>query len=207
MVEMHLLSVNANFRYDPVYALGTVTSFDRFMQGYRPERDLPSIFEALCRAIEGDAQKYRQDAERLKTLASRLSIEEFLSWSNSLSSREGESELYECFKEIAFNDKFKYSRLFAIGLYSLLEQIDGEAIKDEEKCNEILDKLCETLKLPTEKVQKDLELYRSNLEKMEQARAALEDILQADRKQRQQALLEKNKPEDASGEKDGASSS
>ncbi|HAX86545.1 MAG TPA: photosystem II biogenesis protein Psp29, partial [Cyanobacteria bacterium UBA11370] len=33
MVEMHLLSVNVDFRYDPIYALGVVTSFNRFMQG------------------------------------------------------------------------------------------------------------------------------------------------------------------------------
>lgn len=207
MVEMHLLSVNANFRYDPIYALGTVTSFDRFMQGYRPERDLPSIFEALCRAIEGEAQQYRQDAERLKTLVEGVSVEEILSWSHSLSSHERGSELYECFKGIALNDKFKYSRLFAIGLYSLLEQLAPEAVKDETQCNQLLEPLCETLKLPTEKVQKDLELYRSNLEKMEQARAAIEDALQADRKQRQQALLAKNKSEETSQEKDEASSS
>ncbi len=40
MVEMHLLSVNADFRYDPIYALGVVTTFDRFMLGYRPDTDL-----------------------------------------------------------------------------------------------------------------------------------------------------------------------
>ncbi|MDY7013856.1 MAG: photosystem II biogenesis protein Psp29 [Cyanobacteriota bacterium] len=207
MVEMHLLSVNANFRYDPVYALGAVTTFDRFMQGYRPERDLPSIFEAMCRAIEGDCQTYRRDAETLKSLAGRISAEELLSWSSSLSSHGEGSELYECFKEITLKDNFKYSRLFAIGLYSLLEQLDPEGVKDEKRCNQLLDELCQTLKLPVEKVQKDLELYRSNLEKMAQAQAVIEDTLQADRKKRQQALLEKKKPEDASGEKNEASSS
>ena len=39
MVEMHLLFVNTDFSYDAIYALGVVTAFDRFMQGYRPEHD------------------------------------------------------------------------------------------------------------------------------------------------------------------------
>ena len=30
MVEMHLLSVNVDFSYDSIYALGVVTTFDRY---------------------------------------------------------------------------------------------------------------------------------------------------------------------------------
>ncbi|MER3587246.1 MAG: photosystem II biogenesis protein Psp29, partial [Mastigocladus sp. ERB_26_1] len=44
MVEMHLLAVNVDFSYNPIFALGVVTSFDRFMQGYQPESDRESIF-------------------------------------------------------------------------------------------------------------------------------------------------------------------
>ncbi|MFM6203351.1 MAG: photosystem II biogenesis protein Psp29, partial [Dolichospermum sp.] len=48
MVEMHLLSVNVDFSYDAIYALGVVTTFDRFMEGYQPEQDQESIFQAIC---------------------------------------------------------------------------------------------------------------------------------------------------------------
>ncbi|MGD2181718.1 photosystem II biogenesis protein Psp29 [Lusitaniella coriacea LEGE 07167] len=212
MVEMHLLSVNVNFRYDPIYALGVVTSFDRFMRGYRPEQDLSSIFNALCQAVQGDPQTYRQDAENLKNSVQGLSIEQISSWNSSLASQGSASNLYERFKEIAFNDSFKYSRLFAIGLYSLLEQIDAEVVNDEKQRNSILQELCESLKLSTDKVQKDLDLYRSNLEKMDQVQAVLEDALQAERKRKQKRALEKQPatpteepaPE-ASGEEDSSS--
>ena len=80
MVEMHLLAVNVDFRYDPIYALGVVTSFDRFMQGYRPERDKTSIFDSLCQAIGDEPQHYRNDAERLEALAKRLSGKELIAW-------------------------------------------------------------------------------------------------------------------------------
>ena len=54
--------------------------------------------------------------------------------------------------------------------------------------------------LPEDKVQNDLELYRSNLEKMAQAQAAIQDMLDADRKQREQRAQAKNEatiPSDA----------
>jgi photosystem II biogenesis protein Psp29 len=47
LVEMHLLSVNVDFHYDPIYALGVVTSFEKFMEGYRPGR-INRIFLMLC---------------------------------------------------------------------------------------------------------------------------------------------------------------
>lgn len=192
MVEMHLLSVNVDFRYEPIYALGIVTSFDRFMQGYRPEQDQESIFDALCQAVGGDAQKYRQDAERLLASAQHLSGQELVSWISSGTPLNGASELQESLEMIANNPKFKYSRLFAIGLYTLLEQADAELIQDEKRRNELLKQFCEALHLPAEKMEKDLELYRSNLEKMAQARSVLEDALMADRKKREQRTLDKN---------------
>jgi len=41
------------------------------------------------------------------------------------------------------------------------------------------------LHLPEDKVSKDLDLYRSNLEKMAQARIVLQDVIQAERKKRE----------------------
>ncbi|MBD2579271.1 photosystem II biogenesis protein Psp29 [Oscillatoria sp. FACHB-1406] len=194
LVEMHLLSVNVNFRYDPIYALGVVTSFDRFMQGYRPERDLSSIFEALCRAVESDPEQYRRDAEMVRSQGKALSLEQIVAWNNELGANPEAGALYEGLKAIAFNPNFKYSRLFALGLYSLLEGTNADWAKDEKQRDRVLQELSETLKLPADKIQKDIELYRSNLEKMAQVQAAIEDSLNADRKKRQQQLLEKSAP-------------
>lgn len=198
LVEMHLLSVNVNFRYDPIYALGVITSFDRFMQGYRPERDLSSIFEALCRAVEGDPEQYRRDGEMVRSLASQLSVEQIVAWNNELGSNPEAGALYESLKAIAFNPNFKYSRLFALGLYSLLEASNADWAKDEKQRDTVLKEFSETLKLPADKIQKDVELYRSNLEKMAQVQAAIEDALNADRKKRQQQMLDKSTPAEPS---------
>ena len=185
MVEMHLLSVNADFRYDPIYALGVVSSFNCFMQGYQPERDRESIFQGLCQSVDGDPQHYRQDAEQMRSAVSNLSAEAAIA---ALSSKEpgsnGES-LQSTLQTIASNDRFKYSRLFAIGLFSLLETADAELVKDSKRLPEALKTIGEGLNLSADKLIKDLELYRSNVDKMTQAVAVLKDVVEADRKKRE----------------------
>lgn len=192
MVEMHLLSVNVDFRPDPIYYLGVVTSFDRFMQGYKPEKDKESIFNALCHSVGGNAQEYRQRAENLLALAKSKSADELIKWFAAPTPLEGGEGLHDTVVAIANNPKFKYSRLFAIGLYTLLETADPEFLKDEQNRNRAFKELSEALHLPDGKIQKDLEIYRTNLEKMTQVLSAIDDILQADRKKREQRALEKN---------------
>lgn len=190
MVEMHLLSVNVNFRYDPVYALGVVSAFNKFMQGYQPERDKAAIFEALCHAVEDNPQKYQQDAQRLNELATRLSAKELISWFGSPTNVDGTGDLPDSIRAIANNPNFKYSRLFAIGLYTILELADADFVKDEKQRTQALKEICDTLHLPEDKLQKDLDLYRSNLEKMNQMRLVIEDTLNAERKKREKRAQE-----------------
>ena len=182
MVEMHLLAVNADFNYDAIYALGVVTAFDRFMQGYRPEHDRESIFSALCQSTEADPNTYRQSVEHIKADVPQFSIDSLMQAAQS----GGEGVIASTLKGVAESESFKYSRLFAIGLYSLLELVDPELVKDSDRCNKTLEELGQTLNLSTSKLQKDLELYRSNLDKIVQAQSVLEDILKADRKKKEE---------------------
>jgi len=182
MVEMHLLSVNADFCYDPIYALGVVTAFDRFMQAYQPEQDRDSIFSALCRSIEGDPGRYQQDAQQLRLLPEKLSMEELIAL---LSGQEGlavAADLQQCLRQIAKTPNFKYTRLFAIGLFTLLELADASRVADEKQRVEVLRTICTGLNLSEDKLTKDLDLYRSNLEKMAQALSIMEDVVSAERK-------------------------
>jgi photosystem II biogenesis protein Psp29 len=191
MVEMHLLSVNTDFVYEPVYALGMVTTFDRFMAGYLPEADKGSIFNALCHSIQSDPQKYRTDAEALTASVADLSIEDLKGqFANSQSSGWGSTTLQATLSTIANNPKFKYSRLFAIGLYALVEATDATALEDKETREALFTTLSEALKLSSDKVAKDLELYRGNLEKMSQAQVVMQEMIAAERKKREQRAQE-----------------
>lgn len=197
MVEMHLLSVNVDYRYDPIYALGVVTSFDRFMQGYRPDQDKTAIFDGICRALQDDPDRYRHDAGRLREFASQKSAKDLIAWLEQAATSYGGDEWQEQVKAIANNPKFKYSRLFAIGLFSLFEIADASAVKDQAQAEELLKQACTALRLPQDKLQKDLELYRSNLEKMAQAQAVMADLLEAERKKREQKQNNGTTPPDS----------
>ncbi|MBD2482939.1 MULTISPECIES: photosystem II biogenesis protein Psp29 [Planktothrix] len=190
MVEMHLLSVNVDFSYDPIYALGVVTAFDRFMQGYQPSSDQDSIFNALIKAEQDDPQKYRGDAQHLTELAKTLSVKDLIVNLKASPDQVAETELLGYFRSVATNPKWKYSRLYAIGLFTLLEVADPHGIHDKATGEQILTQLAEALHLPQDKLIKDLDLYRSNLEKVAQARIMIEEMTQAERKKREQRANE-----------------
>jgi photosystem II biogenesis protein Psp29 len=184
MVEMHLLTVNQHFLYSPIYALGVVTTFDRFMQGYRPDTDVTSIFQALCGAVDGDASQYRADAAQLTAGLAGATWEQ-------LAQSEVTGTVGDALKTVAQTDKFKYTRLFAIGLYTLLEQIDPTGSQDQGQRQAILEKMATTLNLSGDRMEKDLEIYRGNLDKMAQAQQAIADTVAAERKRREQRELDK----------------
>lgn len=184
MVEMHLLSVNVDFQYDPIYALGVVTAFDRLMVGYRPETDKESIFNALIQAQQSDPQHYREAAQRLEEQGKAISVETLTTWAEqSVLHGEG-SELQQQFHAIANHDKFKYSRLFAIGLYRLLELVNAETVENKEAREKALSAMATGLKLSQEKLLKDIEMYRSNIDKMVQAQNLMQEMTEAERKKR-----------------------
>lgn len=199
LVEMHLLSVNVDFRYNGIYALGVVTSFEKFMEGYQPEGDRQGIFYALCQAVGGNGDQYRHDADILLKDAHQLSGTGFLEWIQH--PQEGGPEfLRSIIHSIHDQPRFKYSRLFAIGLYTLITDTDATLVKEEEKRQKVLTGLAEALSLPADKMQKDLDLYRSNLDKMEQLLKVLEDTLAADRKKREQREQASTPPSEANAE-------
>ncbi|PZV08421.1 MAG: photosystem II biogenesis protein Psp29 [Leptolyngbya sp.] len=184
MVEMHLLSVNADFAYDPIYALGIVTTFDRFMVGYEPESDKASIFNALCRSINSTPEHYRGDAEAVKSNVSGMSLDDLKGQFENLGN--GGDGLRGTLAAIAHKEKFKYSRPFGIGLYTLVEAVtSGDDLKDKETVEALFNTLGGKLNISTDKLQKDVELYRSNLEKFAQAQEVMKDMLAADRKKRE----------------------
>lgn len=202
MVEMHLLSVNVDFVYNPLYALGVVTSFDRFMLGYDPETDRESIFSAICRAVGGDPQKYRQDAEAFKSALSGLAIADLQAQLENAKTTGGEG-LQGMLNMVATQASNKYTRLMAVGLYTLFETVDSSVLDEKEKREETLKAGAEMLALPAEKVDKDLDLYRSELEKMAQAQEVMKDILAAERKKREERAQAKQETVASGDEKGG----
>jgi photosystem II biogenesis protein Psp29 len=186
LVEMHLLSVNEGFKYDAIYALGIVSSYDQFMANYSPEEDKTNIFEALCQSVDANAASYRHDAESLLAAARELPPENSLDTLLSMTTGGANNLLATTLQSIASNPKFKYSRLFGIGLFTLLETSVPGQFTEEANRKAAVEKLAESLHLPGEKLGKDLDAYRSNLSKLAQMQAAMADVVEADRKKREE---------------------
>jgi photosystem II biogenesis protein Psp29 len=197
MVEMHLLLVNVDFAYDALYALGVVSVFDRFMEGYQPEADKGSIYSAIIASVQGDPAKYRRDAEEVLAAAQSIpSIDAFKSMLSEAKTS-GDGVLKGAFYQAITKPKFKYSRLFATGLYNVIATIDTTVLDDKEKREALLAEVAETLGLNSELLQKDIELYRGNLEKMVQAQAVMKDMVEAEKKKQAKRDQEKKDKEAA----------
>ena len=185
LVEIHLLKVNQTFSYDAIFALGVVTTFDRFTAGYKPETDRFAVFHALCSALQFDSDRIRQDANTLTELATQ-SPNEVKTLLTSLDAEIKLAPLSDQLHTIANKENFKYSRLLGIGLYALLEIVDPEAIADNSKREELIKSVGDILKFGSDRLLKDVDLYRSNLDKIEQARQMIADMVEAERKKRSQ---------------------
>ncbi len=202
MVEIHLLSVNTSFTYDPIYALGIVTGYDRFMDGYTPQDDGASIFQSIFSALHADPAQYRRDAEAVLKASEGSDLETVVGWLAG-DAATASSPLKETIEGIAQRSVFKYSRLFAIGIYTLLEQADGEFAKRKEADrNEMLTRISTGLHLPEEKLQKDIDNYVRNLDNMAQAKAVMVEAIAAERKKREKREQEKIERAAARAEKE-----
>ena len=185
LVEIHLLKVNQTFVYDSIFALGVVTAFDRFTFGYKPETDRFAVFHALCSALQFESDRIRQDAVTLSDLATR-SPDQVKTLLTNLDSGINLEPLSGQLQTIATKENFKYSRLLGVGLYALLEISDPDAIADPAKREAAVKLVGETLKFGSDRLLKDIDLYRSNLDKIEQARQMIADMVEAERKKRAQ---------------------
>lgn len=192
IVEMHLLSVNVDFRPEPIYYLGVCESFRRFMEGYTPERDFDSIFRALCLSVGGNPEEYQQLSKTLLEFAKNNPPAKVIDWLLNPTPLDGLTQVAASWRQALDNPRFKYSRLFAIGLYTLMTASDEELAKNQDKFIETIQPLAARLNLPVEKLKKDLDLYRSNLDKMKQMLSVMSDILEAARKKRQEESSAKN---------------
>lgn len=185
MVEMHLLSVNTDFQPDAIYAVGVCQSFEQFMTGYKPEEDKTSIFNALCKAIEANPDDYRHQSENLLNFVEGKSAEDLVNWLlNPVADNGLDENIVNSLKSILERERFKYSRLFGIGFYTLINKVAPDLAKDEEKLAELIAPYSEKLNLPVDKLKKDVDLYRSNLDKINQMLVVIAETIEASKKKR-----------------------
>ena len=170
LVELHLLSHQEQFNSTPLFSVGLDKVFTTFTRGYRPEGHSDRLFDAICSSNGFDASALKQEASQIRDAASKAAMEGITTLLSQQRLPEGSH----------------YSRMMAIGLLSVLETARGQ---QDSPDNQTLVKqavgLCDDLNLPSERVEKDLNLFASNSERMEQAVELMEETLASDRKKRE----------------------
>jgi photosystem II biogenesis protein Psp29 len=183
LVELHLLSRQKGFRIDPLFAVGLVQVFDGFARGYRPDQHREALLEALCSASGFQADQLRSLRDGAVAAMAEVGVETVQAWIE----RQGEGApepLARALAEIRRPD-FHYSRLMAVGLLSLLEQARGADAMDPQELRRYAHELGEAMGLMKDRLDKDLNLYATNLEKMAQAVELMEETVAADRRRRE----------------------
>ena len=183
LVELHLLSRQSSFQADPLFATGLVQVFDGFSRGYRPEQQRLPLFEALCSSSGYDANQLRQQRDQAMEAMGHHSVDEVQQWIE----RQGEGAPAPVAQALASirRPDFHYSRLMAVGLLSLLERASGAEAMDPQALRTSAHDLGEAMGLLRDRLDKDLNLYTANLEKLAMAVEMLEETVAADRRRRE----------------------
>ena len=175
LVELHLLSHQDSFKAGQLFSVGLVTVFTRFTQGYRPPEHRDDLMAAICSSNGFDAAELKSAAETSLAAASEHSGDDFNTW----------------IKEFRLPEQSHYSRLMAVGLLALLEAAHGE-LKGEDAA-ELRKKAVEISKeigMPEERVEKDLGIFASSSERMQQAVELMEETLASERRKKEKRMAE-----------------
>ena len=155
LVELHLLSHQKNFKNSPIFATGLKEIFNKFTNGYKPIEHTNKLFNAICNCNGFNPDEIKTLSDQLVKKADKISKEDL-------------NEYLLKIKEENKDNNY-YSRINAIGIYTLVKTLPyikdskGDEIKNETK------KISEILEYQYERVDKDISLYKSNIEKMRQA--------------------------------------
>ena len=155
LVELHLLSHQKNFKNSPIFATGLKEVFNKFTNGYKPVEHINKLFSAICNCNGFNPDEIKTLSDQLFRKADKISKEDL-------------NEYLLKIKEENKDNNY-YSRINAIGIYTLVNTLpSNKDAKDDEIKNETK-RIAEILEYQYERVDKDISLYKSNIEKMRQA--------------------------------------
>ncbi|MEB3235437.1 MAG: photosystem II biogenesis protein Psp29 [Cyanobacteriota bacterium] len=200
LVELHLLSRQQGFQADALFAVGLVQVFDGFAKGYRPEAQKEPLFAALCAASGFDGTKLRQQHGEALAAMGHHSVEAVKQWIEQ-QGQGAPDPLAQTLASIQRPD-FHYSRLMAVGLMALLEQAQGADAMDPAALRDYAHDLGASMGLLRERLDKDLKLYASNLEKMAQAVELMEETVAAEKRKRERRAAAPDSSAEAAGGND-----
>ena len=132
LVELHLLSHQTNFQVNALFAVGLRQVFHAFTKGYRPEEQIEPMFAALCSCNGFNAEKLKALAEGSTKAVQGHSVEDVQAWLTAKGDKAPEP-LATGLAALG-GESFHYSRLMAVGLFSLLSAAQGSESEASLRC-------------------------------------------------------------------------
>jgi len=155
IVELHLLSHQKNFRKDSIFATGLKEVFSKFTSGYKPSEHITKLFDAICNCNGFNPTELNNSSEQLVSKAKTFTKEDLNSFLSQLNNDN--------------KGKDYYSRINAIGIYKLVSEMPSFKDLKEEEINNEISTITNLLGYQYSRVEKDISMYKSNIEKMKQA--------------------------------------
>jgi photosystem II biogenesis protein Psp29 len=187
LVEAHLLVVNTDFRYDPLFANGLLTVYNTLMEGYRPADQREAILRAFVAALGFNLDQLEADAQPWRSLSLLPAQEVFEVMAGTREPSVGPLlAVRDTLVGIAQNPRFKYSRLFAVGLANIVEQVARAAGLSEKDRLERLQQVAGYLKIDFTRIKRDLDLYNSTIDRIRRSKEVVDELVAADRRKREE---------------------
>ena len=135
------------------------------MKGYEPEKHLDLLFESLCNSTNFEAKVIQEISQK--------SRKEFKDKSSK--------DILKLLKEKC-NAKIYPSRMLNLGIYLLIsDSQDFQVNNDESEKNKIIADIFENLNMSFEKAEKDIGIYKSSINKMQQAKELIQELRTKDK--------------------------
>ena len=168
LVELNLLNHQNEFTQDYLFCVGLTETFNELMKGYKPEKHLNLLFKSLCSSTNFEAKEIKE--------ISQNSQEEFKNKSSK--------EILKLLKG-KNNSKPYPSRILNLGMYIIISKSQDFKGKDASEINKLIFDVFEKLNLSINKAEKDIQIYKSTLSKMEQAKELIEELRIKEKKNNQ----------------------
>ena len=165
LVELNLLNHQNEFTQNYLFCIGLTETFQELMKGYKPEKQLDLLFDALCSSTNFEANEIKKISKKSQDEFKDRSSKDTL----KLLQEKTEAKLYP-------------SRILNLGIYKIISKAQDLKGLNEVEMNKIISNIFENLNLSLNKAEKDIGIYKSSITKMEQAKELIEELKIKDKK-------------------------
>lgn len=181
LTTTHLSVVDSRFVYDPIFALGMSKIFENFFKAY-PGGQAEPIFDATVSALDMDPATLKADAATALAWAEGKTEAEL----EAMFAEPGTDQVGSAITAVKANDNFLYTRVFGVGMFTLMNTVGIETITDD-----VLDTWSARAGFTSPKFQQDYELYTSSLGKLRDMEQLFKEIEIREKKKLAARLEEK----------------